>query len=111
MRGKNASLPDRCDMLVGDRWIAVLLGLFIQKFQNKQAGVALVHMKALDLLIAKGAQHSDAADAENHFLTQAIMLISAVKKVGQGSIPFGVFRRSEERRVGKECKSQWSPYH
>src|SRR3712207_7733960 len=21
------------------------------------------------------------------------------------------FRRSEERRVGKECRSRWSPYH
>ena len=22
-----------------------------------------------------------------------------------------VYRRSEERRVGKECRSRWSPYH
>ena len=22
-----------------------------------------------------------------------------------------VARRSEERRVGKECRSRWSPYH
>ena len=22
-----------------------------------------------------------------------------------------VFNRSEERRVGKECRSRWSPYH
>src|SRR5256885_16325392 len=22
-----------------------------------------------------------------------------------------IFRRSEERRVGKECRSRWSPYH
>ena len=22
-----------------------------------------------------------------------------------------VFDRSEERRVGKECRSRWSPYH
>ena len=21
------------------------------------------------------------------------------------------YRRSEERRVGKECRSRWSPYH
>ena len=30
--------------------------------------------------------------------------------------PFGqflmiIFSRSEERRVGKECRSRWSPYH
>src|SRR5258705_7901580 len=24
---------------------------------------------------------------------------------------FGVDKRSEERRVGKECRSRWSPYH
>ena len=23
----------------------------------------------------------------------------------------GVWTRSEERRVGKECRSRWSPYH
>ena len=23
----------------------------------------------------------------------------------------GVIGRSEERRVGKECRSRWSPYH
>ena len=22
-----------------------------------------------------------------------------------------IFDRSEERRVGKECRSRWSPYH
>ena len=24
---------------------------------------------------------------------------------------FGIYKRSEERRVGKECRSRWSPYH
>ena len=23
----------------------------------------------------------------------------------------GIVKRSEERRVGKECRSRWSPYH
>ena len=26
-------------------------------------------------------------------------------------IPSGLKLRSEERRVGKECRSRWSPYH
>ena len=31
---------------------------------------------------------------------------------GFGRIGRFVFRaRSEERRVGKECRSRWSPYH
>ena len=30
-----------------------------------------------------------------------------------GDFFFGVYaaERSEERRVGKECRSRWSPYH
>ena len=35
--------------------------------------------------------------------------------IGDGELmdsPFGPRRgRSEERRVGKECRSRWSPYH
>ena len=34
--------------------------------------------------------------------------------VNMGAIPplkFQPFHRSEERRVGKECRSRWSPYH
>src|SRR5258708_33108136 len=27
------------------------------------------------------------------------------------SLPEGAHCRSEERRVGKECRSRWSPYH
>ena len=27
------------------------------------------------------------------------------------SITTDLFVRSEERRVGKECRSRWSPYH
>ena len=27
------------------------------------------------------------------------------------SIPMTMHKRSEERRVGKECRSRWSPYH
>jgi len=30
---------------------------------------------------------------------------------GTGAAILGGFNRSEERRVGKECRSRWSPYH
>src|SRR2546430_13061299 len=30
---------------------------------------------------------------------------------GNTGNPVGNFYRSEERRVGKECRSRWSPYH
>ena len=28
-----------------------------------------------------------------------------------GRLITGITTRSEERRVGKECRSRWSPYH
>ena len=38
---------------------------------------------------------------------------SVFQKMGDGTKKFfnGVGNRSEERRVGKECRSRWSPYH
>ena len=32
-------------------------------------------------------------------------------KMIKARISFDVYYRSEERRVGKECRSRWSPYH
>ena len=31
--------------------------------------------------------------------------------IGQPDLPTPRAARSEERRVGKECRSRWSPYH
>ena len=33
------------------------------------------------------------------------MVVSSCDRIGQ------ISERSEERRVGKECRSRWSPYH
>src|SRR3712207_8909912 len=36
--------------------------------------------------------------------------LQALGALGGGG-PRGAHQRSEERRVGKECRSRWSPYH
>ena len=36
---------------------------------------------------------------------------AAFDETGGGGNPYGGVYRSEERRVGKECRSRWSPYH
>ena len=41
-----------------------------------------------------GYTYDDAANPDNTF---------DIKRI--------IFMRSEERRVGKECRSRWSPYH
>ena len=35
----------------------------------------------------------------------------ACARLGLKTVIFTVSVRSEERRVGKECRSRWSPYH
>ena len=39
------------------------------------------------------------------------ILIERLFSGGSKSFPAFPLRRSEERRVGKECRSRWSPYH
>ena len=36
---------------------------------------------------------------------------NAEKAVREFQLRYGLKERSEERRVGKECRSRWSPYH
>ena len=39
------------------------------------------------------------------------VLIEGVPGLGKTLLVNTLSRRSEERRVGKECRSRWSPYH
>src|SRR3989475_12682435 len=38
-------------------------------------------------------------------------VVGEVIERGARSERFSIGQRSEERRVGKECRSRWSPYH
>src|SRR3989442_12007857 len=38
-------------------------------------------------------------------------LIARLRDMGASTIALDIIFRSEERRVGKECRSRWSPYH
>ena len=60
-------------------------------------------------------------DADTQMLISTIDYNEFVGRIGVGKIENGkikvnqevaiVNHRSEERRVGKECRSRWSPYH
>src|SRR2546422_248063 len=68
---------------------------------------------------AKAAVDYD--DAQTHVAELIKTVRSAGYNCGRASVTFGVEQlhyapsvapvRSEERRVGKECRSRWSPYH
>src|SRR2546429_7045869 len=52
------------------------------------------------------------SDLQGFGLAEAIFE-TVFEDVGQGNDLdiVGALQRSEERRVGKECRSRWSPYH
>src|SRR3989454_10990188 len=58
-------------------------------------GAEAVHREATDAHREPGADRRDARD------------VVALRAVGLAAAE----NRSEERRVGKECRSRWSPYH
>src|SRR2546430_11001892 len=51
-----------------------------------------------------GSYHTDTAES----LRNAVRF---VKEAGAEAVKVEGGERSEERRVGKECRSRWSPYH
>src|ERR1051326_567876 len=48
----------------------------------------------------------------NHFGSRAIIELQIIRRNKPAMPPArNIIERSEERRVGKECRSRWSPYH
>ena len=59
-------------------------------------------------------KYRDTIDLESEHLDEIrerIASLNMLKKKFGGSLQSILFYRSEERRVGKECRSRWSPYH
>ena len=55
-------------------------------------------------------------DKKNYYIHESVgiatgMLIAACHNAGLATLVHTPNPRSEERRVGKECRSRWSPYH
>src|SRR6266404_2433043 len=74
---------------------------------SESGGAALLHPRAVESLLLN-IDASLRVHSRHHLFgwTQG-MLQSLVKH----ELLVCALRRSEERRVGKECRSRWSPYH
>ena len=58
--------------------------------------------------IFKGKQRKELQEQAEQLKTQIANMKQYLSSIVQG---YGYKNRSEERRVGKECRSRWSPYH
>src|SRR2546430_9549472 len=96
----------------GSKSIALILFFFFQAEDGiRDLTVTGVQTCALPILIYREfLEASDSLTATTICL--AIVLVFAFGQYGNvGNFNFITPYRSEERRVGKECRSRWSPYH
>src|SRR2546430_15688013 len=60
-------------------------------------------------LLTRSKRHVELTHAGRIFLNEAQRLLRSADDAVQAAQ--SAQARSEERRVGKECRSRWSPYH
>ena len=92
--------------------------LFGKRDQDRrQEEIAMIRWQNLDTL---DSWKELAACEERVDLTEALAGEAGAERVKKYAVPMGGGMtyyygakkvRSEERRVGKECRSRWSPYH
>ena len=76
----------------------------------------MINMKTKDLIQKAYDLHqagilTTAERIYNKLLEEQPEHIDALFLLGTLNLQRGHYNRSEERRVGKECRSRWSPYH
>src|SRR3712207_7039391 len=80
----------------------------------RDIGVTGVQTCALPILrtrIAAGARIAAMPGGGAYAWTDTQLVRVTADRVMSGTVPDRILLRSEERRVGKECRSRWSPYH
>ena len=92
-------MASRVDKIYGDAYISV-------KTDEDDLLEALEEAKAVKEILDS---NTDFVNFLNHPQITKEEKMEAAKNVFDGRVSDDM--RSEERRVGKECRSRWSPYH
>ena len=82
-----------------------------QKITKAMKMVAAAKLKKAQESAEKGRPYSEKMQNIILNLTKSINDPSGAPKLLVGTGKNKINLRSEERRVGKECRSRWSPYH
>ena len=90
VRGENALAANFLDVLSTDGRAPGFLGLFAEELQGEKRRVALVHVVARELVVAQRAQHAHSPDAQQYFLTKAIVGIASIKCAGEVAVSGGI---------------------
>src|ERR1035438_2509456 len=121
MRNMKLVLDLRADGIGGGSTARVLLEIFLEelilgrfrKCIDGVSGLGFARRFGNGDAVADGQDAFGTDETESGAFASAIHEIHAQGKV-EGGVASGlgiIVHRSEERRVGKECRSRWSPYH
>src|SRR3712207_3649527 len=91
-------------------WVGVIASVWFVLVSLISENALFDTITALSLLIAFYYALTGIACAVYH-RRQLTRSPSALLLIGVGPLVGAGLLRSEERRVGKECRSRWSPYH
>src|SRR3712207_7545016 len=123
------SLADRIVTTSPDVTVSTNLGAWVNQrglFRRQELAAVFAAAKipsALKCGATNAVQHIELGIAENNLFLMLAALGLAGDLFGERLLPIGTvydpfiargldaLNRSEERRVGKECRSRWSPYH
>src|ERR1035441_3527402 len=85
-------------------------GVYIPRFcyHPRLEPVGMCRMCIVEVSGPRGATLQPACFIPVEANSEVVTTSAKVKKAQDGVLEF---LRSEERRVGKECRSRWSPYH
>src|ERR1051326_121652 len=98
-----ADEPRRCEFATG------LTQYCFAIREVKNAVTASDRLATVAVAIESGLDPARIFGVSNHGLPCFLPVISSHPSHATSKVAMS--RRSEERRVGKECRSRWSPYH
>src|SRR3712207_8161437 len=98
------------------KWAIVLSGIHIKGFKTFARPVRMLLEGGVTAIVGpNGSGKSNITDAVLFALGEqspGVLRAGAMSElIFSGSETLSAAGRSEERRVGKECRSRWSPYH
>ncbi len=84
--GEDAALADGVEFGVGGVAEGATGRVLLEEAEGEEGGVAFVHVMDF-YLIAELFEDADAAEAEDGFLTEAVVGVSAIELVGEATVP------------------------
>ena len=96
--------------------LAVLRKDLLIEWRGRARSIAMGAYAFMLVLLFSFAVGPDTATLQQHAAGYVVLalLTASTLTLGQSfqvETESGALERSEERRVGKECRSRWSPYH